>query len=110
MFLDTNQEFITSQYFLILTYFFYFRTLSFELWADKGKILDGQDIIAALVSFYELAFSFQLKYGSGAQTTLEIVQHQIAEYGVDGSGTLTNRKKLAATNQIKKYRNFLMTI
>ena len=110
MFLDTNQEFITSQYFLILTYFLYFRTLSFELWADKGKILDGQDIIAALVSFYELAFSFQLKYGSGAQTTLEIVQHQIAEYGVDGSGTLTNRKKLAATNQIKKYRNFLMTI
>ena len=110
MFLDTNQEFITSQYFLILIYFFYFRTLSFELWADKGKILDGQDIIAALVSFYELAFSFQLKYGSGAQTTLEIVQHQIAEYGVDGSGTLTNRKKLAATNQIKKYRNFLMTI
>ena len=95
---------------MILTYSLYFRTLSFELWADKGKILDGQDIIAALVSFYELAFSFQLKYGSGAQTTLEIVQHQIAEYGVDGSGTLTNRKKLAATNQIKKYRNFLMTI
>ena len=79
----------------------------FELWADKVKILGAQDLISCLVSFFELCFSFQLRYGKGAQITCEIIQRKVAEYGVDGSGTLTNKPKDTVNRQVKKYQNFL---
>ena len=73
------------------------------MWCDRVKLLDHQDLLSALASFYHLAFSFQLKYGKEAQTTCNILQLRVAKYGDPDEGTLTNQKKDTAFNQIVKY-------
>ena len=78
----------------------------FELWADKIKLFGAQDLISCLVSFYELCFSFKMNYGRGAQVMCSIIQRKVAEYGLNGSNTLTHKKNNTANKQIKNYVNF----
>ena len=66
-----------------------FSAWMFELWADKVKILEPQDLLSALSSFYELAFCFQLQYAKEAQTVCNIIQLRICKYGDPDTGTLT---------------------
>ena len=37
-----------------------FRSFLFEIWADKVLLLDGQDLMSAMASYFELCFVFQL--------------------------------------------------
>ena len=80
-----------------------FSAWMFELWADRVKILEPQDLLSALSSFYELAFCFQLQYAKEAQTVCNIIQLRICKYGDPDTGTLTTQKKETALNQIVKY-------
>ena len=84
-------------------HYYIFRLWLFELWADKVKLLDGQDLLSALSSYYETAFCFQLKYPKEAQTVAHIIQFRVAKYGDPTDGSLTNQRKDTAMNQITKY-------
>ena len=84
-------------------HYYIFRLWLFELWADKVKLLDGQDLLSALSSYYETAFCFQLKYPKEAQTVANIIQIRVAKYGDPTDGSLTNQRKDTAMNQITKY-------
>ena len=74
-----------------------------ELWCEKVKLLDPQDLLSALSSFFELAFSFQLKYPKEAQRTFNILQLRVAKYGDPDVGTLSIQKKEQAFNALVKY-------
>ena len=50
--------FIINQFTHTLTEF-NLRTIQFELYADKQRILAGQDLYNAMASFFYLAFVFQ---------------------------------------------------
>ena len=76
---------------------------SFELWADKVKLLDGQDFLSALSSYYETAFCFQLKYPKECQTVANLMQLRVAKYGDPSDGSLTNQRKDTAMNQVMRY-------
>jgi len=92
----------------------------FEIWADKLKLLDGQDLMSAMASYFELCFVFQLgrlgfnflcnknklipltEYPKQSQTVLNILQRKAARYG-DDKGTLTAMRRDTAMNKIAKY-------
>ena len=54
------------------------------------RLLEGQDLFNALASYYELAFVFQLKYSKHCQTTAQIMQLKVLEYGDIELGGLTS--------------------
>ena len=102
-----------------------FRSFLFEIWADKVKLLNGQDLMSTIASYFELCFVFQLgrlvfsflgktkvlilfqlEYPKQSQTVLNILQRKAARYG-DDKGTLTAMRKDTATNKIAKYLQVL---
>ena len=80
-----------------------FRTFQFELWADRGRIMGGQDFISTLASYFELCFVFQLKYPSQCQAVCQIIQLRMLRYGDPESGTLTTMRKKQAQNKLQGY-------
>ena len=58
----TLTTYFTSVYFFIK---YIFRSFRFELWGDKVKLLDPQNLFEAFESFFELCFAFQLHYPAG---------------------------------------------
>ena len=74
----------------------------FEIWADRQKLLNGQDLMSALASYFELCFVFQLEYPRECQTVVNILQHKAARYG-DDKGSLTNMRRESAMNKMAKY-------
>ena len=82
------------------------RSLVFEVWAEKEKLLGNMSLQLAISSYLHVAFVFDLKYPQGAQTLGDILQRKVANYG-DDSGTRTWRSLQAAS---KKYKQYLMVI
>ena len=78
------------------------RSLLFEIWVDREKLLDGQDFMSAMASYFELCFVFQLEYPKQSQTVINILQHRAARYG-DDKGSLTHMRKDSAMNKLAKY-------
>ena len=78
------------------------RSFLFEIWADRHKLLGGQDLMSAMASYFELCFVFQLEYPRQSQTVINILQHKAARYG-DDKGTLTHMRKDTAMNRMAKY-------
>ena len=67
------------------------------------KLLEGQSLQSAFSSYFEAAFSVQLKYPKECQTVSNIMQLRVAKYGDATDGTLTNQRKDTALNQVIKY-------
>ena len=64
------------------------------------KLLDGQDFYHALASYYELAFVFQLKYSRRCQTTAQLIQLKVLQYG--------DQKKDQSLAKVRKFDAELM--
>ena len=78
------------------------RFFTYELWADGERLLTGRDLYSTIVSYFELAFVFQLMYAKEAQTVITILQMKVARYG-DDSGSWTFTRKDTIMNKVKKY-------
>ena len=72
------------------------------------KLLDGQDFYHALASYYELAFVFQLKYSRRCQTTAQLIQLKVLQYGDQELGSLTGKKKDQSLAKVRKFDAELM--
>ena len=72
------------------------------------KLLDGQDFYHALASYYELAFVFQLKYSRRCQTTAQLIQLKVLQYGDQELGSLTGQKKDQSLAKVRKFDAELM--
>ena len=70
------------------------------------KLLDGQG--HALASYYELAFVFQLKYSRRCQTTAQLIQLKVLQYGDQELGSLTGQKKDQSLAKVRKFDAELM--
>ena len=83
----------------------HFRNLLFELWADKKEILPGQELMSALESFFQLCFSFQLKYPTEVSALDHILQTRVAKYGDENpeGGRLTVLRREPLMNRLAKY-------
>ena len=66
------------------------------------KLLDGQDFYHALASYYELAFVFQLKYSRRCQTTAQLIQLKVLQYGDQELGSLTGQKIDQSLAKVRK--------
>ena len=64
--------------------------------------MTGRDLYSTIVSYFELAFVFQLMYPKEAQTVITILQMKVARYG-DDSGSLTVTRKDTIMKKVKKY-------
>ena len=83
---------------------FFSRNITFELWADRVKLLEAQDIFSAFASYYELAFVFQLEYPKECQTISQVIQEKVARYGSVESGVnMTKSRTKTVTNKLEKY-------
>ena len=76
--------------------------MAYELWADESKVLSCQALYGAVASYYELCFTFQLKYPKECQLVSMIVQSRICKYG-DTNGSLTQMKNASAQNKLARY-------
>ena len=72
------------------------------------KLLDGQDFYHTLASYYELAFVFQLKYSRRCQTTAQLIQLKVLQYGDQELGSLTGQKKDQSLAKVRKFDAELM--
>ena len=72
------------------------------------KLLDGQGFYHALASYYELAFVFQLKYSRRCQTTAQLIQLKVLQYGDQELGSLTGQKKDQSLAKVRKFDAELM--
>ena len=79
-----------------------FRSFLYELWADRVRVLECQQLYETLASYYQLCFSFQLKYPKECHTVAHIIQTRICKYG-DDSGSLTQMKRNTANDKLLKY-------
>ena len=76
------------------------------MWADKREILAGQDLMSAMESYFQLCFSFQLKYPAEVSALVHILQTRIAKYGdrdPDG-GRLTVLRRDPLMIRLGKYK------
>ena len=59
-------------------------------------------------SYYELAFVFQLKYSRRCQTTAQLIQLKVLQYGDQELGSLTGQKKDQSLAKVRKFDAELM--
>ena len=55
----------------------------FELYVEKGRILERLDLAGSISALLHLVFAFNIKYPKGAETVCDFLQREVAGYGND---------------------------